>query len=402
MRVKVKRILEYEPPVSSHSRGTLGGFLPLREVGSGNSSLDGSTMGKGRMERVEKECILTQMTKKIGLGIYTRVGGASGGERIEDQEYNEDDDERETWYMFYPPPPSPSLDLDPEKFDEKWESDSGSDAEGADEDEPVSATHSPTSGKGCLYPDIISHPRISAVGHTKLETTTGPYPTSEPKRDVGMEINALILSAEDLAKDYRDLLQSRTSSPAAPPIPPRIRKIRGQHSLRTLASSSTLNQDTVRPLNLTSSLTFVTTSNSTADAEENHSVNPPLLPKQQQEKAQKRKSKKEPPEPPARESSQGKPAAAMEKLQMQKSNLTVNKLNRPKSPPVPELPGQTAPFPVLPSSLLKRQWEQAFHGVPIPVSEHDNDKVLCEDRDLWAERRRYGIVGAGVVQEGWV
>lgn len=263
--VKIKRFSEFEN-YSGRSRGTLGGFLPLPDMGS--PDIDSLCLEK--QKNVDKECVLTHLTKMIGLGIYTR-GRDIAAEKTAERGYVDlDGDERETWYMFYPPPPSPSLALEPKEFDS------------ASSPEPESDTSTLPS-----VPIVVSEVKFEPEGQPRLSTFTQgsqyatPNATSpvspnhhhpiqrETKQDI--DVDALILSAETLAEQYRGLLLTSdatcrpTSShphsengisplpvpsrlpsplsfhpPSRPQTPKTLRKIRRQHSLRKLVDTNQL------------------------------------------------------------------------------------------------------------------------------------------------------------------
>src|SRR5271163_3725798 len=138
--VKIKRFSEFEN-YSGRSRGTLGGFLPLPDMGS--PDIDSLCLEK--QKNVEKECVLTQLTKKIGLGIYTRGRDVAAEKGAREGYVNLDGDERETWYMIYTPPPSPSLALEPKDFDS------------ASSPEPESDISSPSSVPIAVTEDGFKH-----------------------------------------------------------------------------------------------------------------------------------------------------------------------------------------------------------------------------------------------------
>jgi hypothetical protein len=252
--VKIKRFSEFEN-YSGRSRGTLGGFSPLPDIGS----LDIDSLCLEKQKNVEKECVLTQLTKKIGLGIYTRGRDTAAEKEVREGYVDMDGDERETWYMFYPPPPSPSLALEPKHLDS------------ASSPEPDSVSSSSPDPIVVSEADIKpkSFPRLSAFTQGSDYATSNPTspvsqsdhcPTGyETKQDI--DIDALILSAENLAEQYRGLLLTPSATtrltnfhphstnglslfpflsplsfhpPSRPQTPKTLRKIKRQHSLRKL------------------------------------------------------------------------------------------------------------------------------------------------------------------------
>ena len=270
--VKIKRFSEFEN-YSSCSRGTLGGFLPLPDMGS--PDIDSLCLEK--QKNMEKECVLTQLTKKIGLGIYTRGRDIAGEKGAREGYVDLDGDERETWYMFYPPPPSPSLALAPKDWESASSPEQGSDSS--------SAPSVPTViSKTEFEPE--DWPRVSTFTYGSQDAPSNPTsPTSatdhspiqcETNQDI--DIDALILSPENLAEQYRGLLltpnasgshprsengisplpvSSQLTSPLTfhPPIRPQtpktLRKIKRQHSLRKLIDdnrASTTSTSTISTL----------------------------------------------------------------------------------------------------------------------------------------------------------
>lgn len=253
--VKIKRISEFEN-YSSSSRGTLGGFLPVSDMGSPDSD----SCGIDKVKHGEKECVLTQFTKKIGLGIYTRARDVAAEKGVGGGHLDLDGDERETWHMFYPPPPSPSLALEPEDLDVT--SSSGTDGS-------LSAPSVPNLAPRANS-EVKDQSRLSAFTRDSLYTASNPRSPIEEqlKRDNGeedMDIDALIHSAENLAEQYRELLLSpdpvtplnrsksyseRLQSPLPFPsplsfptpvsTPKTIRKVKRQHSLRKLVDDAKL------------------------------------------------------------------------------------------------------------------------------------------------------------------
>lgn len=191
-------------------------------------SSDGGSTGKANFG--EKECILTQMTKKIGLGIYTRRRNATvpPDRSRKEAEVDSEGDERETWYMFYPPPPSPSLALNPQEWDSassteiEHKSPTGFDFEfRAEAEEESSSVHSGASRESSY--------EVSGMGSPAEDN---PSPTVDNQ---AVDINALAHSAENLANQYRDLMHPAVS-PAASPSAPISRSTSNAHSMRDVSS----------------------------------------------------------------------------------------------------------------------------------------------------------------------
>jgi hypothetical protein len=199
--IKFRHIRQSEE-YSNRSRGTLGGFLDISEIGADSDSNSRKSMESGVIG--EDPCILTRMTKRIGLGIYKqRQDGGLGLEKAGKGEvYDGDDgDERETWYMFYPPPPSPSLLFEqedwvstPSSIRSEKNPESAFRFEFFPKHEPDNPTLQTASSKESLYhASIVRSPDDNIA---KSSTINNP----------SIDIDTLVASAEDLADQYRNLL----------------------------------------------------------------------------------------------------------------------------------------------------------------------------------------------------
>jgi hypothetical protein len=274
--IDVRRISEYEP-ISLRTRGTLGGFTSLSDLGGTDS--DGFSLEKEKPK--EKECCLTSLTKKIGLGVYVHPRRTPSPSRLLEEEEKDYLDlnghERDTWYMFYPPPPSPSLAIE----SANWDSTS-SDLDSM----PQSASNhdSPTGLEIDDQPNWeATSPRESLYASTQSGSSTPDIPISTSTTETqSIHLDALDSSAEDLAQQYRDILPPspnpalfsvqesapRTepqllfefSAPITTPPPKTIRKVKAQQSLRDIVDLRS--QRPISSISSLSSLSFQATSSS--------------------------------------------------------------------------------------------------------------------------------------------
>lgn len=458
-------------------------------------SSDGGSIGK--VNDGEKECILTQMTKKIGLGIYTRRRNAAVRHDRAGKEADLDGegDERETWYMFYPPPPSPSLALNPQE----WGSASST------EIEPKSPTGFDFQFKATAEKETSSiHSVASEESSYKVSGMSSPA-EDNPGVTVdsrAVDIDAFVHSAEDLANQYRDLVHptalsaaslSRSSShahsirdvssiplplaiafdvplplplPLPMPTPKTLRKVKRQHSLRRLNDPNPeqfadydFNPDLlipeengspqVAPRTPSPPLLSLSPDDVPSPNEPDWIMAPfsPAEAKNSPSTGKKRRSPQiQPPTPPPRESSKQSRHSRKNGLdKYETGEIPPRPSRRPKiRPPIvrrnasftgwadattfesesslaikaavspPPQPPASLPSPplspllsrsksfVLPSVVLKRQWEDAFQGLPQPqpqplpqAREHQGAYVVVEQSSKGRRRareKRYGIV----------